>query len=66
VSAINDSFFELTVSDGNYKQYLEAEVFEKDDDVIFEKLADMVEMMGVDSMGEDWKIVKGASQSESE
>jgi hypothetical protein len=29
VLAINNSFFELTVSDGNYKQYLDAEVFEK-------------------------------------
>jgi hypothetical protein len=30
VSAINNSFFGLTVSDGNNKQYLVAKVFEKD------------------------------------
>jgi hypothetical protein len=45
--AINNSFFGLTVSDGNNKQYLVAEVFEKDDDAFFEKSADVVKMMRV-------------------
>jgi hypothetical protein len=62
VSAINNSFVKPTVSEVDGKEYLEKEVFEKDDDVIFEKLADMVEMMGVESMGEDGKIVDQASQ----
>jgi hypothetical protein len=36
-SAINNSFFGLTASDGNNNQYLEAEVFEKDDDAFLKK-----------------------------
>jgi hypothetical protein len=51
------------VSEVYGKEYLEKEVFEKYDDAIFEKLADMAEMMGVESMGEDWKIVNEASQA---
>jgi hypothetical protein len=48
VLAINNCFVKPTVSEVDSKKYLEKEVFEKDDDVIFEKLADTAEMMGVE------------------
>jgi hypothetical protein len=57
VSAINNSFYKLMVSTVNSKLYLDEIGFEKDDDVIFKKLADMAKMMGVESMGDNERIV---------
>jgi hypothetical protein len=56
-SASNDSICKLTVSKVDTKQYL---VFE---DVIFKKLADMADLMGVEPMGEDGKIVNEESEA---